>query len=514
MPPYQSNNKRIAKNTIYLYVRMFFVLIVNLYISRVLLRALGVSDYGTYIIMAGLVTLFGFFNVTLSATMQRYYNYTGSRENEKGLQRVFSTGCVIHLIIAAATFMFLESFGLWYIDHYLVIPPERFNVALTVFHASAISLVLLILQSPCSGLMLSQERMGFYSFVSIADIMLKLAATLSLEHLPFDRLSTYALLLLCISATDLLLYAAYTKYNWKFLHLSRKIDRSLMRSLLSFTGWNLVGTFAFMLKGQGVNLLLNNFFGTMVNAARGIAAQVSSAIQNFSTSITVAFAPQIVNSVATDDRQRVEGLMFTESKICYALVLIIATPLCLEMDYVLNLWLGVNMPYQANIFSVLMIIDTLVCTLNTPCTQVTLATGKVKKYEIASSIVNLCLIPMCYVFLHLGFTAVSSFVITILFSILLQIVCLVFTHRVFKFNGKRYVAEVLLPCLCITIFLPIIPLLVKVSYTPTFLRLAAVCLVDLCIALPLTYLILLNKQEKKRSLSIIRYYKNRLRNDK
>lgn len=505
----QPNNRRIAKNTLYLYIRMFFVLIVNLYISRVLLRSLGVTDYGTYVVVAGFVTLFGFFNATLSSTMQRYYNYAGTKNDEAGLQQVFSTGCIIHVIIAAATFVLLESFGVWYFYHFLVIPASRFHAAFIVFHASVASLVLLILQTPFTGLVLSQEHMGYYSLISIIDIVLKLAVTLSLTHLPSDRLATYGVLLMCISVIDLLLYSIYGKMQWRFIHLSRHVNRQLMKSLLSFTGWNLVGTFAFMLKGQGVSLLLNNFFGPVVNAARGIAMQVSNAIQNFSSNVSVAFAPQIVNAVAAEDRHRAESLMFTESKICYALLLVIAVPLCLEMDYVLGLWLGADVPFQTNIFAMLMLADALVCTLNTPCTQVTMATGRIRAYEIASSTVNLCLIPACYVFLKMGFGAVSSFVITIVFSIVLQTVCLFFTHRALQFDAGKYVKEVLLPCVAVTIVLPIIPAILKVCLAPAFLRLVCVCLVDLCIALPLGYFVLLNRKERGMSLAAAKTFKNK-----
>lgn len=505
-----NSNKRIAKNTLYLYIRMFLVLIINLYISRALLQALGVSDYGTYVVVAGFVTLFGFFNATLASTMQRYYNYAGTQRGEEGLQEVFSTGCVIHLIIAGVTLIVLESFGVWYFYHFLVIPAGRFSAAFTVFHASVISLVLLILQMPFTGLVLSQEHMGYYSLVSIIDIVLKLVVTLSISWLPYDKLSTYGLLLMGISIIDILLYSIYGKMKWRFLHVSRKVNGKLMKSLLSFTGWNLIGTFAYMLKGQGISLLLNNFFGPVVNAARGIAMQVSNAIANFSSNITVAFSPQIVSSVASGDKLRAEKLMFAESKICYALLLILAVPLCLEMDYVLKLWLGTNIPFQTNIFAILMIADALVCTLNTPCTQVTMATGKIRNYEIAATIVNLCLIPVCYIFLKAGFGAVSSFVITVVFSMFLQTVCLVLAHRVFEFNLKEYVKSVVLPCLAITILLPVIPLIVKASLTQNFGRLLLVCFVDVCVAAPLVYAVLLNNKERPFFIQIIRNAKGRV----
>lgn len=478
---------------------MFLVLVVNLYISRELLGTLGISDYGTYVVVAGFVTMFGFFNATLASTMQRFYNYLGTKYKQEGLEKVFSTGIYIHLAIAIFIVLALETFGLWYCYNILVVPANRFNAALIVFHASAFSLFLLILQSPFTGIILSQEKMNWYAIVSIIDIVLKLAATLSLSYLPTDSLSTYAVLLSLISIADLILYVSYVKFHWHFLSLSRKIDKKLVKSLLSFTGWNLIGTFAFMLRGQGISLLLNSFFGIIVNAARGIAMQVSSAIQNFSSNISVAFSPQIVNAVASEDNQRAEQLMFTESKICYALLLIIVIPLCLEIDFVLRLWLGTNIPVHTNIFSILMLIDAVICTLNTPCTQVTLATGRIKAYEIGSTVVNLFLIPVCYVLLLLGFKATSSFIITIIFSIILQIVCLYFANKELHFSFSAYVKQVILPCVAITIMLPILPYIAKQCMSLTLVRLAIVCLIDILIAIPLVYFILLNEKERRVS---------------
>lgn len=496
METIQQNNRRIAKNTSFLYIRMLFVLVINLYISRALLDNLGVSDYGTYVVVAGFVTMFGFFNATLSSTMQRYYNYIGTKGKQEGLKNVFSTGIYIHLTIAFIIVLALETFGVWYCYNVLVIPANRLNAALLVFHASVISLFFLILQSPFTGIILSQERMNWYAIVSIIDIVLKLAATISLSYLPTDSLSTYAIFLTLISIVDLLLYASYAKLHWHFLSLSHKIDKKLIKSLLSFTGWNLIGTFAFMLRGQGISLLLNNFFGTIVNAARGIAMQVSSAIQNFSSNISIAFAPQIVNAVASENKERAERLMFIESKICYALLLIIAIPLCLEIDFVLSLWLGKNIPIQTNIFSILMLIDAVICTLNTPCTQIAQSTGRIKNYQIGSSIVNLCLIPVCYIFLWIGFSAISSFVVTILFSIINQIVCCYFSHHVFPFSIKSYFTMVLCPCALLTLVLPIGPYLTKIAMTPSVLRVILEIAVDIVLTIPCVYWLLLNSPER------------------
>ena len=498
------DNRRIAKNTLSLYIRMFFVLVVNLYMLRVLLHILGVVDYGTYTIVMGFVTLFGFFNTTLSSTVQRYYNYAGTQDGEKGLQQVFSNGFYIHVLLAVVVLILLETFGLWYIYNHLVVPESRFTATLFLFQAASVSMVFLILQIPFVSLIISQEHMGYYSAVSIIDILLKLAATLSLTRISCDHLVAYGMMLSGISLFDFLLYSGYTLRVWRFLRLSRSIDRKFIRSLLSFTCWNLIGTFAFMLRGQGLSLLLNSFFGPIVNAARGLAMQVTNAIANFSANISVAFSPQIINAVAAEDNRRAEQLFFTESKICFAMLLTLAVPLCLEMDYVLRLWLGDSVPPNTGIFSILMIADAVICTLNTPCTQLTMATGQIKNYEIASTVINLCLLPCCYLFLRMGFSATSSFVITIVFSIILQSACLLLTHRLFPFNIRVYMSDVLLPCLIMAVILPILPTAMKTLIPQSFVRLLFLCVIDLALAIPLCYFVLLKGDERQKARQFVR----------
>ena len=221
MTDYQANNKKIAKNTAFLYVRMFFVLFVNLYISRILLDAFGVTDYGVYVVITGFVTFFSFLNATLASTMQRYYNYSGTKHAAQGVQDVFSTGCYIHGIIALMAFLLLETVGVWYINHYIVIPDNRFGAGSFLFQTSSVSLAIIIIQIPFVGLIIAKEKIGYYALVSMTDISLKLIASLLVKHLPYDNIKAYATMLLIVSLTDFLLYAGYVIKNYPSLHLSR-----------------------------------------------------------------------------------------------------------------------------------------------------------------------------------------------------------------------------------------------------------------------------------------------------
>lgn len=492
----KANNQRIARNTVFLYVRMFFVLIVSLYTSRVVLNTLGVSDFGVYTVVGGFVSLFGFLNATLSSSMSRFYNYEGGQRGDEGVSEVYTSGFWIHILLTVVILILLETFGLWYVNNVLVVPPDRLQATNAIYQCSIFSMAFVILEIPYTSAIMSYERMDFYAVVSIIDVVLKLLIVLALPFIGQDKLIVYAFLILGITLFDFLLYFIYAKKKFASIRLNNKINQSLFKSLLSFSGWNLLGTFAFMLKGQGVNLLLNSFFGPVVNAARGIAYQVNSAVYGFSSNINMAFRPQIVDSYSKNNNERVLKMFFSESKICFCLILILIVPVIVEIDYLLHLWLGDVVPKYANIFTVLVLTDMLVCTLNTPVTQVTFSTGKIKIYQIVSSCVNLLLLPICWFFLRIGYEATSVFVITIVVSVISQASCLFCMNKVFSINICTYLKAVILPLASISILLPIIPVLVKYNMTSSFSRLAMVFITDFIFAVILIWGIVLNTSEK------------------
>ena len=475
---------------------MFFILIVSLYTSRVVLNVLGVSDYGVYNVVAGFVLLFGFLNATLSSSMQRFYNYEGGKRGIDGYKDVYCTGFWIHLFLAFIIFIILESFGVWYINNVMVIDDARLVAANYLFHFSAISMVLVILQVPYLSAIIAKECMDYYAVVSIVDVILKLIIILALPYIPQDKLIIYGAMSLIIAFADFLMYYVYCKRKFLFIKLSTTIDKQIFKELLLFSSWNLIGTFAVLLKGQGLNLLLNNFFSTIVNAARGVAFQVNGAISGFTNNLATAFRPQIVDSYAKDDRQRTQMLMFAESKFCYSLIIVLILPVSLEIDYLLSLWLGNAIPPQTNSFTILVLIDLLLGTLNAPVTQIAFATGKIRNYQILNSTINLLVIPFCFILLKVGYAAESVFVITILSTAINQIVCLILLHKIFKYSYLKYLYDVFLPCLGMTIFLPIIPLLIRLNMEESFLRFLLVGMLDVFMALLLTYYIILNKSEK------------------
>lgn len=498
------NNKRIVKNAAFLYMRMLFVLFVSLYTSRVVLNMLGVEDFGVYNVVAGFVTLFGFFNAMLSSSMQRFYNYEGINDKANGYHRVYSTGLIIHFVLGVIIFLLLETLGLWYVNYVMVVPDNRVFAANVVYQSAVVSMLFVILQIPYMGAIMAKERMSYYAAVSMLDVIMKLIAIIILPHLPFDKLIIYSLVTLIISFFDFVCYYMYAKRKILVRKFTWNIDKQLFNSMLSFSGWNLVGTFAFLLKGQGLNMVLNVYFGPIVNAARGVAYQVNGAINGFSANIATAFRPQIVNTYAKGDNDKTKYLMFMESRVCYALMCLLTIPIILELNVLLPLWLGDVIPAQTNIFATLVLIDSLVCTLNTPCSQVAFAIGRISKYQIATSLVNLGLIPVSWAFLYLGYDAVSVFIVTIVFSVVNQLVCLIQLKIIFSYKLSDYLKTVIIPCCIITVALPIIPFFIHNAMSDSIFRFLLVLITDLIVGVILMYFVVLSKRERLRAVQYVK----------
>lgn len=498
-----SNNKRIAKNTILLYVRMILVMIISLYTSRVVLATLGVSDFGIYNVVGGFVSLFGFLNATLSSSMQRFYNYEGTKEGVIGYQKVYIIGLYIHIILCVLVCLILETFGLWYVNNIMVVDPDRLFAANILFQLSTASMILVILEIPFTGAIMAYEKMDFYAFIGIIDVILKLIIVIILPFLPFDKLISYGSLVFLITIVDFAFYYVYCKRKFESIKFKRIFDKQLFISLISFSGWNLLGTFAFLLKGQGLNMLLNFFFGTIINAARGIAYQVNGAINGFSANIATAFRPQIVSSYAEYNNERTKRMMFVESKICFSLMSLLMVPIAIEISYILRFWLGDIVPEYTNIFAVLVLIDSLVCTLNTPCTQVAYAVGDLKKYQIITSVINLCLLPVCWICLHCGMNAISVFVATIIFSVINQVVCLILLNKLFPFGLVSYTRQVVVPCIILILILPIIPYSIHCILSEGIIRVLMVGITDIVAGIVLTYYIMMNNSERNYAKSLM-----------
>lgn len=500
-------NKTIAKNTLFLSLRMVFVLFVSLYTSRVFLNVLGVVDYGISNVVAGFVSMFSFLNTSLANGIQRFYNSELGRNGAEGVTKVFNTALIIQAVISISVLLLLETVGLWYLYEKMVIPVDRFNIAFWLYQFSAISAAIVILQSPFSAAIMAYEHMNAYAVFSIVDVVLKLAFALILPYVKADGLLMYGVFYLSITILNFFLNYIYSRRNFKELYFKKVYNKSMFKDMLSFSGWNLFGTFACMAREQGLNLVLNLFFGPVVNAARGIAYQVSSALQGFVSNLSLAAKPQMVQSYAEGDSSRTMKLMYTMSKLSFIFLFILALPIIFNIDYILHLWLGDNVPEHSSSFVVLVIITNFMNNLNAPLSNVVYATGKMRNYQLTFSTINLLIIPISYVALKLGAPAETAFLVYLIMSIFVQFGCLLVMKRLVSLSLLDYVKQIIFPIFLMSIL--VCPILYAVNnfFSEGLLRVIYLYIITAVLSIVSFYFIVMNKMEKNMLQSFIRKIK-------
>lgn len=497
-----SNNQRIAKNAILLYVRLAIIMVVNLYIARVVLANLGVDDYGVYTVVCGFVAMFGFFGTSMANGIQRFYNYELGKSGSLAVVKVFNIALLLQLIISAILAILLLTVGMWYLNNVMVVSPSRIDAANWIFIFSVISLVLVIMQTPFTAAVIAYERMSFFAAASIVDTFIKLGIAYSIQYASSDKLILYGFLLMAVQLFNFALYFVYCRYKFSHLKFKRYFDRELFKSMLSFSGWNLLGSFAFMMCSQGVNVLLNSFFGTAINAANGVAAQVSHAVQSFSINIMLAFQPQLVQSYAVSNYSRVEQLMFNMTRISYVLLGILTIPVVVEVDYILRLWLGANVPAYTNVFIILTSVVMGLGLFHTSITKVFHATGKIKHFQIATCVIICAVLPISWLFLVNGANPSSVYVVTIIAYLVNWLVCLYMLHKIFKFSVKRY-SKMIVECIVLTIISLLLATYVQNIMLESLARLACVFVVVLVTQVGGLWLTL-SKSERQQILAMFR----------
>lgn len=450
MGTHQENNKRIAKNTIVLYVRMIFVLLVALYTSRVLLDVLGVEDYGVYNVVGGVVTMLGFFNGAMVSSTQRFFSFAIGQEDIEQLNRNYSTILLIQGGLALLVILLAETVGLWFVRTYLVIPPERMNAALWVYHFAVFSFVLSMLQVPFTALIITHEQMNVYALISIGDVALKLLLVLILPYLPFDKLISYAVLLFCVALITCSAYVLYCKVRLKYVRVIKRFDRNLFRVLLSYMGWNLWGNSAAVIMGQGINILLNIFFGPAVNAARAIAYQVQGALNQLVANFQLALNPPIVKSYARGEMDYMHRLIISGSKLSFFLLLLFAIPVGLEAPLLLSIWLK-EVPLHTVLFTNLILIVGCIDSLSGTLMTAAQASGKIKKYQMFVGLLLILNLPVSYAVLKLGGSPESTMVVAVVISLIALFVRLWIISPLVQLSVSTYCREALVPVILTSI---------------------------------------------------------------
>ena len=450
------SNKRIAKNTLLLYFRMIITMIISLFTSRVVLDTLGIIDYGIYNVVGGVVIMFGFLNSAMAASTQRFLTFELGRQNSKRLKGVFSMSVTIHVIISIVIILLSETIGVWFINSELTIPAERLTATNWVFQFSVFTSVLTILSVPYDAAIISHERMNVFAYISILEVTLKLAVVYLLQLFGYDKLVLYAILIFLVSLVLRIVYGIYCTRNFKETKYKFYWEKRLFIEITSFAGWNLFGVFAGIGYGQGVNILLNIFFGPVVNAARGIAFQVMGAVNQLINNFQIAINPPITKAYAINDENNMYKMIFSSSKFSFYLLLVFIIPLFIETKLVLSVWLK-NVPDYTISFTRLVLIDLLICSLSGPLQILAQATGRVRKYQLIVSSVLLLNLPFSYLLLKVGYPAQVTFVVSIFLSSVALLARLWVLKDLTSFPVALFVKNVIFIVFLVTILILPIP---------------------------------------------------------
>lgn len=443
------DNKRIAKNTLLLYFRMILIMAVTLYTSRVVLDTLGVEDFGIYNIVGGVVVLFSFLNSAMASATQRFLNYELGRGDIHEVQRVFSMSMTAHLSIAALVLLLAETIGLWFVWSYIKVPPGRETAAIWCYQFSVLTSCIQIVRIPYNACIIAYERMSFYAYISILEVVLRLLVVFPLLLDGFDRLVLYSLLMSVVALLVLYLYKTVCNRRFPVSRYRFFWDSSLYKRLMSFSGWSLFGGVANVGAQQGLGIVLNIFFGVAVNAAMGIANQVSQAVYSFVSNFQTAFNPQIIKSYAAGDRAHFEKLLFYGSKYSYFLLFLLSLPVLLNCDFLLSVWLK-EVPPHAAAFSELIILFLLLDALSAPLWIAVQAMGNIRNYQLMISSIILMSLPLGYVALKLGMPPESVLVVRVVVNAGALAARIVYLYRRISFPAGRYLKEVVLSVLLVT----------------------------------------------------------------
>ena len=499
----QENNKRIAKNTLLLYFRMLFMMAVSLFTSRVILNTLGVEDYGINNVVGGVVAMFSVLSGSMSSSISRFITFELGKGDKKRLKTVFSTGINIQLGMSLIILLVAEAAGVWFLNYKMNIPEERMYAANWVFQCSILTFILGLLSVPYNAAIIAHEKMSAFAYISIIEVTLKLIIVYLLTISPFDRLITSSILFMLVGLFIRLIYGYYCKRHFEECTYHFVYDKAILKSMTSFAGWNFLGNGAYMLNTQGVNILMNMYFGVAVNAARGVATQVDAALKQFVNNFTTAVNPQITKSYAQGDLSNMHKLVCRSAKFSAFLMMFFAVPIILETDTILSLWLK-NPPAYASVFLKWIIISSFMDTVlaNSLVTSM-FATGDIKKYQIIVTTFGCLVFPLSWLAFQLGFEPQVGYILYFIIYSILLFVRLYLLRDMVKLPFMMYVREVLFkvtPVMAISFAIPSILLFV---IDEGLLRLVAVVLLSMTVTTVTTYLIGLNEGEKKYIIGLL-----------
>lgn len=458
---HSDNTRRIAKNTLALYVRMLFGMLVSLYTSRVILNALGVVDFGIQNVVGGVVGMFALLSGSLSAAISRFLTFELGTKNEERLAKIFSTSLVVQVFLATIIVILLETVGVWILNTKMVIPPERMFAANCVLQFSIASFAINLISMPYNASIVSHEHMTVFAYIGVGEIIARLLIVLSLKIIPesYDKLIYFSILTFCLMVIIQIIYWLYCKHHFKECRFKLYTEKTLLKEILGFASWNFIGASSAILRDQGGNVILNLFWGPTVNAARGIGQQVSNAVGAFVNNFMVALNPQITKSYASGDYNYTFSLIYRATRFSYYVMFIIALPILFNSNFIIGLWLG-QIPEHVILFVKLTIIFSLCETISNPLVTVMLATGKIRNYQIIVGGLQMLNLPISYILLRIGSIPEIVMIVAISLSLSCLVARLIMLRKMIGLSVRKYLNNVLLRIAIVTILSVIIPCVV------------------------------------------------------
>ncbi len=506
------DSKRIAKNTLLLYVRMIFMMVVSLYTSRVVLNALGVEDFGIYNVVGGVVTMFSVISGSLSAAISRFITYELGKGNLSKLNKIFSASVTIQLLLSLIIVVLVETIGVWFLNTKMTIPAERMVAANWVLQLSIVTFVINLISVPYNAAIIAHERMSAFAYISLLEAAGKLVIAFLIMASPLDRLIFYSILTCAVAILIRFTYGMYCKKHFTECTYHFNWDSGLLKQMFGFAGWNFIGASSSILRDQGGNIIINLFHGPTVNAARGIAIQVNCAVSGFVTNFMTALNPQITKSYAAGDREYMMTLIYQGARLSFYMLLLLSLPILVNTHYILVAWLKL-VPEHAVLFVQLTLIFAMSESISNPLITAMLATGRIRNYQIVVGGLQMLNLPISYIFLRIGCLPESVLIVAICISQCCLAARLYMLRGLIGLSAKRYLKDVYLNILIVAFLSAIVPSLLSLYASESFLSFVAISLMAMASTVAAEFFIGCNSKERRfveaKAKALIRKFSKR-----
>lgn len=505
-----ANNKRIAKNTLLLYVRMLFMMAVSLYTSRVILHTLGVEDFGIYNVVGGVVAMFSVISGSLSSAISRFITYELGKGDKEKLIRIFSSSVTIQIGLGLIILVLAEAIGIWFLNAKMTIPTNRMYAANWVFQLSILTFIINLISVPYNAAIIAHERMSAFAYISILEVVAKLVIVYLLLVSPIDKLIFYAILMAAVALIIRFVYGYYCKRHFEECTYHFIFDKKLLKKMFGFAGWNFIGAASAVLRDQGGNIVINLFCGPAVNAARGIAYQVNNAISGFVSNFMMALNPQITKSYASGDRDYMMTLIYQGARLSFYILLLLSLPVIINAHYILSLWLKI-VPEHTTLFVQLVLVFAMSESISNPLITAMLATGNIRNYQIVVGGLQMMNLPISYILLRYGCIPETVLIVAICISQCCLATRLYMLRGMIGLSIREYMGKVYVNVLGVTILSAVIPGILSHYLNETFISFLVVCVISVLCTFTVIYFVGCNQKERQLISSKITAIKNKFK---